>query len=393
MYQHFQTGVLHDVSPKNPHGALTAPIYQTSTFVFDNARQGGDRFAGQEEGYIYTRLGNPTTRLLERKIAAMEQGDDCVVFSSGMGAISAALLTFLSQGDHVLADPVLYGCTYSLMTHTFPRFGIRAEFADFSDLEAIRKALTPATRVVYFETPSNPTMKIADIKAVCGLVHGVNPGCLVMVDNTFATPYLTRPLTLGADLVLHSGTKYLNGHGDVVSGMAVGRQELIDRVRGEGQKDITGSVLSPNDAFLVLRGLKTLQCRMDVHCRSAQAVADFLAGHPAVTRVYYPGLPGHPGHRTAKQQMAAFGGMIAFEVGGYEQAVRMVDALTMCTLAVSLGDAESLVEHPASMTHSTYSSEERARYGIPEGLIRLSVGLEHPEDIIQDLKASLDQLL
>lgn len=394
MYQHFETGVLHDVTPKNPHGALSTPIYQTSTFIFDNACHGGDCFAGRKEGYIYTRLGNPTTRLLEQKIAAMEQAEDCVAFSSGMGAISAALLTFLSQGDHVLSDPVLYGCTFSLMNHTFPRFGIEPEFVDFADLDLLRAKLRPNTRVVYFETPSNPTMKIVDIKAICELVHRTNPDCLVMVDNTFATPYLTRPLALGADLVLHSGTKYLNGHGDVVAGMAVGSKALIDQVRGEGQKDITGSVLSPHDAFLILRGIKTLKVRMDAHCENARLVAAFLDEHPAVDKVYYPGLSSHPGHGVAKQQMAAFGGMIAFDVkGGYEPATRMVDALNLCTLAVSLGDAETLIEHPASMTHSAYSCEERAQYCIPEGMIRLSVGLENAQDIIADLKMGLDLLM
>ncbi len=393
MYQHFETGVLHDVHQRHPHGALSTPIYQTSTFVFDSARQGGERFAGHEAGFIYTRLGNPTTALLEQKIAAMERGEDCVAFSSGMGAISSALLTFLSQGDHMLADTVLYGCTFSLMCHTFPRFGIRRDFVDFQNLEAVKQAMTPDTRLVYFETPTNPTMKIIDIKALCELVHGINPECLVLVDNTFATPYLTRPLSLGADLVLHSATKYLNGHGDVVAGMAVGNKELISRVRGEGQKDITGSVLSPNDAFLLLRGIKTLKCRMDVHCENARQVAAFLASHPAVKTVYYPGLPSHPGHETAKSQMAQFGGILSFEVqGGYEGAVKVVDALKLCALAVSLGDAETLVEHPASMTHATYCPQERAAAGIPEGMIRLSVGLEHPQDIINDLKRGLEGL-
>lgn len=394
MYQHFETGVLHDIHRRHPHGALSAPIYQTSTFIFENARQGGERFAGREPGFIYTRLGNPTTRLLEEKIAAMERAEDCVAFSSGMGAISAALLTFLSQGDHMLADTVLYGCTFSLMCHTFPRFGIRRDFVDFSDLSALEQAVRPDTRLVYFETPANPTMKIVDIEAVCSLVHRLSPGCLVLVDNTFATPCLTRPLSLGADLVLHSATKYLNGHGDVVAGMAVGSRELISRVRGEGQKDITGSVLSPHDAFLLLRGIKTLKCRMDVHCGNARQVADFLAAHPAVEKVYFPGLPSHPGHDIARRQMARFGGTLSFEVkGGYEGAVRAVDALKLCALAVSLGDAETLIEHPASMTHATYSPEERAAAGIPEGMIRLSVGLEHPQDIIDDLKTGLDALV
>jgi methionine-gamma-lyase len=390
MYQHFETGALHDISQRQPFGALSTPIYQTSTFIFESADQGGDRFAGREEGYIYTRLGNPTTRLLEQKIAAMERAEDCVAFSSGMGAIAASLLTFLSQGDHMLADRVLYGCTYSLMCHTFPRFGITPEFVDCANLEALAAALKPNTRLVYFETPANPTLKIIDIKAVCDLVHRHNPDCLVMVDNTFATPYITRPLGLGADIVLHSATKYLNGHGDVIAGLAAGRQDLINRVRGEGQKDITGSVLSPHDAFLLLRGIKTLKYRMDVHCDNARKVADFLAGHPAVAAVQYPGLNNHPGHAIAKKQMSQFGGIISFEVkGGYDRARQLVDSLKLCALAVSLGDVETLVEHPASMTHATYSPQECAAAGITDGMVRLSVGLEHAQDIIDDLKAGL----
>lgn len=394
MYEHFETGVLHEVHQKNPHGALCTPIYQSSTFVFDDCRQGADRFLGEEEGFIYTRLGNPTTRLLERKVAAMEKTEDCVVFSSGMGAISGTLLTFLSQGDHVLSDPVLYGCTFSLFTHVMPRFGITADFCDFQDLSALSRAMTPKTRVVYLETPANPTLKIIDIQAVCETVRQVNPDCLVVVDNTFATPYLTNPILLGASLVVHSATKYINGHGDVVAGMAAGPAELVNQVRSVGQKDITGSVISPNDAYLLLRGIKTLKCRMDAHCKSASLVAAFLKAHPAVDKLYYPGDRNHRGHAVARRQMAQYGGLIAFEVkGGYEGAVRMLDALNLCSLAVSLGDAETLIQHPASMTHSTYTKAERAQAGIGEGLIRLSVGLENAQDIIDDLKIGLDLLV
>ena len=394
MYQQFETGVLHDVPHRDANGALCMPIYQTSTFVFESACQGGECFAGTREGFIYTRLGNPTTQLLERKIAAMEQGEECVAFSSGMGAIAAALLTFLSQGDHCLADPVLYGCTHALMSHTFPRFGIAAQFVNCGDLEAVRQAMTPATRVVYFETPANPTLKIVDIQAVCALVKGINPECLVVVDNTFATPYLTRPLSLGADVVIHSATKYLNGHGDVVAGLCVGSHALMQRVRCEGLKDITGAVMSPHDAFLLLRGIKTLKCRMDAHCDHAQRVAQFLNAHPAVEHVYFPGLTTHPGHAIAARQMARFGGIVSFLMkGGYDAACRMVNSLQLCALAVSLGDAETLVQHPASMTHATYSCQERAQAGIPDNMVRLSVGLEHPDDLIADLKRSLDALL
>lgn len=394
MHQHFETGVLHDVQEKQPHGALNSPIYQSSTFVFENTGHGGACFAGTGEGFIYTRLGNPTTNLLERKIAAMEGGEDCVAFSSGMGAIAATLLTLLSQGDHLLADAVLYGCTHALMAHTLPRFGISTQFVDFADLSALKASLRPDTKLVYFETPANPTLKIIDIQAVVRLVRSVSPSCLVLVDNTFATPYLSRPLGLGADIVLHSATKYLCGHGDVIAGMAVGSKELIFRVRNEGRKDITGSVLSPNDAYLLLRGIKTLKIRMDAHCMHAGQVARFLSTHPAVAQVHYPGLPGHKGHGVAARQMQQFGGIIAFDIkGDVHTAARAVDSLKLCTLAVSLGDAETLVEHPGTMTHSTYCPIDQRQLGIGEGLVRLSIGLEHPEDIIADLKQALDSIL
>ena len=393
MYEQFETGALHDVGGKHPHGSLNMPIYQTSTFVFDNAAQGSKRFAGEEAGYIYSRLANPTERLQEEKISAMEQAEDCVAFSSGMGAVSATLLTFLSQGDCVVADSVLYGCTFSLMSHVFPRFGISTRFVDCCDLEALKAAVAQGCRLVYFETPANPTMKIVDIMAVSEAVHEINPDCLVVVDNTFATPFLTRPLHLGVDIALHSATKYFSGHGDVIAGMAVGSQALMDQVRNVGRKDITGSVLSPHDAFLLLRGIKTLACRMQAHCEGAQQVANYLSRHDKVETVYFPGLPTHPGHAVAKKQMNRFGGMVAFEVkGGEPLAKRFVDSLKLCSLAVSLGDAETLVEHPASMTHAAYTKMEQEAAGISGGLVRLSVGLEHPEDIIEDLKQAFDLL-
>ena len=393
MSKHFETDAMHEVHDHNPFGALTTPIFQTSTFVFDSAKQGGDRFAGLDDGFIYTRLGNPTVRVLEKKIAAMENAEDCIAFSSGMGAISATLLTLLSNGDHIIADPVLYGCTFALMAHTFPRFGIEVDFVDCSDVDAVVNAVKPNTKALYFETPANPSMKIVDIEKLSGAVHKAQPGCLVITDNTFATPYLTRPLDLGADVVLHSATKYLNGHGDVVAGMAVGKKAVMDEVRSVGQKDITGAVLSPNDAFLILRGLKTLKYRMDAHCENARQVAQFLDKHEMIEAVYYPGLASHPGHETAARQMKQFGGMISFEVkGGFENARILIDNLKLCTLAVSLGDVETLIQHPASMTHSIYSKEERENAGFTDGLIRLSAGLENAQDIIDDLAAGLQLL-
>jgi len=390
LYEHFETGAIHDVHERNAFGALAAPIFQTSTFVFDDAKQGGDRFAGVDDGFMYTRLGNPTVRFLERKIAAMENAEACVVFSSGMGAISGTLLTLLSSGDHIIADPVLYGCTFALMSHTLPRFGIQVDFIDCSDIRAVTAAMRPNTKAVYFETPANPSMKIVDIQTFCAAVHGAKADCLVITDNTFATPYLTRPLGLGADIVLHSATKYLNGHGDVVAGMAAGDASTMAQVRSVGHKDITGAVLSPNDAFLLLRGIKTLKYRMDIHCQNAQRVAEYLSRHEKIERVYYPGLPTHPGHEIAKKQMGQFGGVISFDIkGGFENARGLIDNLDMCVLAVSLGDVETLIQHPASMTHSAYSRQEREAAGFTDGLIRLSVGLENAQDIIDDLEKGL----
>lgn len=276
------------------------------------------------------------------------------------------------------------------MSHTFPRFGIDVDFVDCSNIDSVVRSIKPNTKVLYFETPANPSMKITDIEMLSTAVHRANPSCLVLVDNTFATPYLTRPLELGADIVLHSATKYLNGHGDVVAGMAAGKKAVMDEVRSVGHKDITGSVLSPNDAFLIMRGLKTLKYRMDAHCENAIRVAEFLEKHDAVKAVYYPGLASHPNHDIAAKQMKQFGGVISFEVdGGIDNARKFIDSLKLCTLAVSLGDVETLIQHPASMTHSAYSREEREAAGFTDGLIRLSVGLENAQDIIDDLDAGL----
>lgn len=383
------TKVIHGAHHKNPEGALATPIYQTSTFVFDTADQGGARFAGKESGYIYTRLGNPTVCQLEEKIALLEGGEDCAAFSSGMGAIGATVLSLLSQGDHLLADRTLYGCTFALFSETLPRFGIQVDFVDFSDLAQVRAALRPDTSMVYFETPANPNMKIIDIAAVAALAHEMAKNATVVVDNTFATPILTRPLELGADVVVHSATKYLNGHGDVVAGFSVADSERMQKIRMVGRKDITGSVLGPQEAYLILRGLKTLKIRMDAHCRNAARVAEFLAASPLVDRVYYPGLPGHPGYDIAKAQMADFGAMISFEVKSFEMAKRLLDHLELCVLAVSLGDCETLIQHPASMTHSVCTKEEIEAAGFTDRLIRLSVGLEDPADVIADLDQAL----
>ncbi len=390
----FGTRAIHAGNKRDTiNGALTTPIYQTSTFIFDNCEQGGNRFAGKEGGFIYSRLGNPTVSVLEEKLANLEGGEAAMVTSSGMGAITSAIWTLCKAGDHIIADGTLYGCTYAFLSHGISRYGVEVSFVDTQDLEAVKAALRPNTRVVYLETPANPNLKITDISAVAKIAHDYNPEIRVICDNTFATPYLQRPLELGADIVVHSVTKYLNGHGDVIAGAIVGKADYIGQVRTFGVKDMTGSVIGPFEAFLILRGLKTLEIRMERHCDSAEKIVEFLKNHPAVEHINYPGLPEHPCHEVAMKQMARPGAMISFEVrGGRANGAKLLDSLKLCALAVSLGDAETLIEHPASMTHSPYSAEELKAVGISEGLVRLSVGLENPEDIIDDLKTGLDAL-
>ena len=386
------TTAIHAGTLKNLYGTLAMPIYQTSTFIFDSAEQGGRRFALEEAGYIYTRLGNPTTTVLENKIAALEEGEAAVATSSGMGAISSTLWTVLKAGDHVVTDKTLYGCTFALMCHGLTRFGIEVTFVDTSNLDEVKNAMKENTRVVYLETPANPNLKIVDLEALSKLAH-TNPNTLVIVDNTFATPYMQKPLKLGADIVVHSVTKYINGHGDVIAGLVITNKELADQIRSVGLKDMTGAVLGPQDAYYIIRGMKTFEIRMERHCKNAKKVVEFLNKHPKIERVYYPGLETHPGHEIAKKQMKDFGAMISFELkGGFEAGKTLLNNLKLCSLAVSLGDTETLIQHPASMTHSPYTKEEREAAGITDGLVRLSVGLENVEDIIADLEQGLEKI-
>ncbi len=386
------TTAIHAGTLKNLYGTLAMPIYQTSTFIFDSAEQGGRRFALEEAGYIYTRLGNPTTTVLENKIAALEEGEAAVATSSGMGAISSTLWTVLKAGDHVVTDKTLYGCTFALMCHGLTRFGIEVTFVDTSNLDEVKNAMKENTRVVYLETPANPNLKIVDLEALSKLAH-TNPNTLVIVDNTFATPYMQKPLKLGADIVVHSVTKYINGHGDVIAGLVITNKELADQIRFVGLKDMTGAVLGPQDAYYIIRGMKTFEIRMERHCKNAKKVVEFLNKHPKIERVYYPGLETHSGHEIAKKQMKDFGAMISFELkGGFEAGKTLLNNLKLCSLAVSLGDTETLIQHPASMTHSPYTKEEREAAGITDGLVRLSVGLENVEDIIADLEQGLEKI-
>jgi methionine-gamma-lyase len=378
----------HGYNPMDNEGALTPPLHLTSTFVFETAEAGGNMFAGEQVGHIYSRISNPTNDLLERRIAVLEGAEAGLALASGMGAITATLWTLLAPGDEIILDKTLYGCTFSFMHHGLAKFGVKVTHVDLTQAENLTAAISDKTKVVYFETPANPNMRLVDIAAVSDIAHA--NGTKVVVDNTYATPYLTQPIKHGADIVVHSATKYLGGHGDVVAGLLVGSAELVADIRLQGMKDMTGAVMAPFNAMLILRGLKTLELRMDRHCSSAATIAAMLETSPAVQQVWYPGLESFEQHDLAKQQMSQFGGMIAFELTGGKQAgIEMMNKLELVSRAVSLGDAETLVQHPASMTHSTYTAEELAEHGISEGLVRLSIGLEGVDDVLADLTKAL----
>ncbi len=381
----------HGYNPLDYHGALNPPVFLTSTYAFATSRAGSDIFAGEAEGYIYSRVGNPTVSVLEKRLAALEGGEAGLATSSGVGALTAVIWTLLKSGDEIVADQMLYGCTFGLLEHHIKRFGIESRFADLTDPDNLKKALGPKTRMVFTETPSNPNMRIVDIAAIAEICR--KAGVPLVVDNTYCTPYLQQPLALGADIVTHSATKYLGGHGDLIAGAVVASKEMIDQFRFVGIKELNGACISAFDAFLILRGLKTLALRMERHSATAEKLAHDLEAHPAVERVYYPGLDSHPQKEVARRQMRLMGGMIALELrGGLEAGRAFMDGVELATRAVSLGDAETLVQHPASMTHATYAPDERARHGFTDGLIRLSVGLEDYDDLRADLIGALDRL-
>lgn len=386
---HFATRAIHEgYDPMDEGGALTPPIHFTSTFAFASGEAAGQAFSGEQPAHFYTRVSNPTLDLLERRMASLEDGAAAVSFGSGMGAITSVLWTFLKPGDEIIVDKTLYGCTFTFLHHGMTRFGVKVTHVDLSDPDTLRLAISPATKILFFETPANPNMRLVDIEAVSRVARAA--GVRVVVDNTYATPCLTRPLTLGADIVVHSATKYLGGHGDLVAGIAVGSVEDMADVRLYGLKDMTGAALAPFNAMLILRGLKTLELRMERHVRNAGQIAEYLEAHPAVRTIAYPGLKSFPQHDLAKRQMAGFGGMIAFELeGGYDAGLAFMNRLKLVQRAVSLGDCETLVQHPASMTHSVYTPEERLEHGITDGLIRLSAGLEHVDDILADIRQAL----
>ena len=389
--QGFSTRAIHaGYQPTSHHGALNPPVYLNATYTFDSIAEGQQRFAGETAGYVYARVGNPTQTVLEKRLATLEGGEAAVAVASGIGAITALLWTFIKSGDEIIADKTLYGCTFAFMEHGLSRFGIKVNFVDLTEADALAAAMNSKTRFVFFETPTNPNMRIINIQEVTELARA--HGARVFVDNTYGTPYLQRPLECGADFVVHSMTKYLSGHGDLIAGAIIGSADDMKSVRSVGLKDMTGAVLSAFDSFLILRGIKTLELRMERHCESALTLARQIEAHPNVKKVFYPGLPSHPQHTLASQQMKAFGGMIALELnGGYESGVRFMDAVQLAQRAVSLGDAETLVQHPASMTHNNYTDEERQAHGISRGLARISVGLENVEDLSADILRALDQ--
>ncbi len=377
------TRLIHAGSEANETSAITVPIYQTSTFRFDSAEHGAELCDAVAPSQLYTRWGNPTTRALELALADAESAEAALAFSSGMAAGVTAVMAMVRGGDHVIAANCLYAGMTELFDRVLAPLGVETTFVDPEEEDAFERALAPNTRLIYVETPANPTLAITDLEAVAALAHP--RGVFTLADNTWASPWNTRPLELGIDAVIHSATKYLGGHSDVIAGAAMGSQEWIERVWP--YLKIFGGCPSPHDAWLLHRGLKTLSLRVDRQNASAQELAEFLEGHPQVVEVYYPGLPSHPGHDVARRQMRGFGGMLSFEaLGGVEAGRTILESLRLITHAVSLGGVETLAVHPASTTHAPLTPEERRRAGVGDGLIRMSVGLEEPRDLIADLE-------
>lgn len=385
---HFATLCVHGsggVDEKT--GAVSIPIYQSSTFAFKDAKHGADIFSGEQEGYVYTRIGNPTQSALEKEMAFLEGGEAALAFGSGMAAISSIVFSLCQSGDNFVSSNTLYGGTHSLFVDTLPRFNIIANEVDTTDLDQIEAAIDENTKLIYVESPANPTLMITDLEA-CSKIANKHKIPLV-IDNTFSTPYFQQPFKLGAHIIIHSATKYIGGHGDTVAGVVIGKKDYIDELRGNFLRDL-GGVISPLSAWLLVRGLKTLAVRMQRHEENALKIAKYLQFHPKIERVWYPGLKTHPHYELGQRQMSGSGGMVSFEIkGGRKAGEKLMNSVKIFTLAVSLGDVDSLIEHPASMTHSTYSDEELEKIGITQGLVRLSVGLEDVHDLIDDLGQAL----
>ena len=377
----FSTRAIHAGQTPDPTtGSVTVPIYQTSTYVQDEL--------GKHKGYEYARVQNPTREALEDNVASLENGLAGHAFASGMAAIST-LLTLTRTGDHVVCSQNVYGGTYRFFSQILERYGLRFSWIDSTDLDAVDSAMSEETRMVYVETPTNPMMEVTDIAAVADIAH--ERGAVLAVDNTFMSPRFQRPLELGADIVIHSTTKFLNGHSDSIGGVLVSSRAKDAEWFAFVQKSV-GAILSPFDSFLVLRGLKTLAVRMDRHESSGRAVADFLNGHAKVKSVLYPGLPSHPGYQVQSRQATGYGALITFDLGGYDAAKTLLDNLAVMSLAESLGGVETLISHPASMTHASVPPEKREELGITDGVVRVSVGLEDLEDLVADLDSALAKI-
>lgn len=383
----FNSKLIHEGGVEDPMGSAVVPIYQTSTFSFKSAEHGAACFSGESDGYIYTRIGNPTVKALENAVASIENGFGGIATASGMAAVTTVYMALLGQGAHIISHGAVYGPARGVMQNIFSRYGVEYTYLDTSDLEAVRKAIRPNTKMIYTETPANPTMTITDLKKISALAHEHN--IPVVVDNTFCSPYLQRPLDLGADIVLHSMTKFINGHADIVGGIIVAKEKSwYDQIRNVMIN--MGCNIDPHQAFLAHRGLKTLAIRIERAQENAMKVAEFLEKHPAVESILYPGLKSHPQYELGREQMKGPGAMISFELkGGIEAGRVLMNNVKMIILAVSLGGVESLIQHPASMTHSKLTRENRMQAGITDGLVRLSVGIEDVEDIINDLRTAL----
>jgi len=386
----FNSRMVHGGEFDNPLGSATVPIYQTSTFIFENADHGAKCFSGEDDGYIYTRIGNPTIHALETLVADLEGGAEGIATSSGMAAVNTLYMALLSQGDHMISSEAVYGPSRVVMEQHWARFGVESTYVNTADISAIKAAFKPNTKMLFIETPANPTIEITDLKACADLAH--QHGALLIVDNTFCSPYLQRPIEFGADAVFHSMTKFLNGHADIVAGMIITKDKDLGK-KLRSMMVAMGCNMDPHQAYMVIRGVRTLGIRVERAQQSAMVIARFLEAHPKVDWVKYPGLESHPQHELAKTQMKGFGSMISFGLkGGLEAGKILMNEVQLAILAVSLGGVETLIQHPASMTHSKMKPEDRLKAGITEGLVRFSVGIEDVEDLIDDLKQGLDKI-
>jgi methionine-gamma-lyase len=383
----FNSKLIHAGDYRDEFGSAVTPIYQTSTFSFKNAQHGADLFAGKEKGYIYTRIGNPTIEVLENKLAELENGYGGIALASGMAAISTEYMSLLKQGGHMISTGAVYGPSRGVMETHFSKFGVEYSYIDTSDLDLLEKTIRPNTKLLYLETPANPTIQLTDIKKASEIAHKHN--MLVCVDNTFCSPYLQKPLDLGSDVVLHSLTKFINGHADIVGGAVIAKDKEIYNTIRKAMVYMGGN-MDPHQAFMVIRGIKTLSLRIDKAQESAMKIAEFLENHPKVEWIKYPGLKSFKQYDLAKEQMSGFGSMISFGLkGGYDTGKFLMDNVHLATLAVSLGGVETLIQHPASMTHAGVSKEDKLAANITDGLVRYSVGIEDVEDLINDLKQAL----